>query len=207
MKKIMKKNQLIVTTLAIMIAVAGYLTFSNDIKENISDEKKNDESVVAVDSEVDTTSEDIWAEDDISVEGEDDTSDVDSVPGEAVLTQSSNIIASAKNEKATTRAQNEAMLQEIIDNANLTETEKKDAVNKLVSIASNSELETAAETLLQAKGFSNVMVSITDGSVDVVVEDEEITETEVAQIADVIKRKTGISNDKIVITPVTSTQE
>ena len=198
MKKIMKKNQLIVTTLAIMIAVAGYLTFSKDIKEA---ENTSGENVVAENSD-DINSEEIWDESDITVQKEDESSDVDSVPGEAVLTQSSAIIVSAKNEKAQTRAQNEAMLQEIIDNENVAEEEKQAAVSKMVEIASNSELETATESLLQAKGFTNVMVSITENSVDIVVEAEELDEVQLAQIADIVIRKTGVSNDNIVITPV-----
>lgn len=196
MKKIMKKNQLIVTTLAIMIAVAGYLTFSKDI-DKVKNTSGDD---LAVNNEVD--SEDIWDESDITVQKEDESSDVDSAPGEAVLTQSSTIIVSAKNEKAKTRAQNEAMLQEIIESDNIADEEKQQAVTKMVEIASYSELETATETLLQAKGFANVMVSITENSVDVVVETEELDEVQLAQIADIIIRKTGVSNDNIVITPV-----
>lgn len=204
MKRIMKKNQIIVTTLAIMIAVAGYLTFAKDINKNTKEASTDNEQLVSTDGETETSSDDIWSEEDIIVQGEDETSDVDenSVPGEAVLTQSSTVIAAAKNDKAQVRAQNEAMLQQIIDNANLTEAERTEAINKMVAIATNSEMETAAETLLQAKGFSNVMVSITEGSADVVVEVEDITEAEVAQISDIINRKTGITYDKIVITPV-----
>ena len=36
MKKIFKKNQIIITALALMIAVAGYLSFTND---SIKDKK------------------------------------------------------------------------------------------------------------------------------------------------------------------------
>lgn len=204
MKRIVKKNQIIVTTLAIMIAVAGYLTFAKDINKNTKETSTDNEQLVSTAGETETSSDEIWSEDDIIVQGEDESSDVgeNSVPGEAVLTQSSTVIAAAKNDKAQIRAQNEAMLQQIIDNANLTEAERTEAINKMVAIATNSEMETAAETLLQAKGFSNVMVSITEGSADVVVEVEDITEAEVAQISDIINRKTGITYDKIVITPV-----
>lgn len=208
MKRIMKKNQIIVTTLAIMIAVAGYLTFAKDIDRKAKETSTDKDKVLNVDENSGISSDEIWSEDDIMVQGEDETSDVDenSVPGEAVLTQSSNVIASGKNDKAQTRAQNEAMLQEIIDNANLTEAERSEAVNKMVDIAENSEMETAAETLLQAKGFSNVMVSIIGDSADVVVESDELTEAQVAQISDIINRKTGITYDKIVITPVSDSE-
>lgn len=209
MKRIMKKNQIIVTTLAIMIAVAGYLTFAKDINLKVKETSAENDEVLNVDEEVEANSDDVWTEDDIMVQAEDETSDVDdsTVPGEAVLTQSSTVIAAAKNDKAQTRAQNEAMLQQIIDNANLTEAEKSEAVSKMVAIAANSEMETATETLLQAKGFSNVMVSITENSADVVVDAADLTEAQVAQISDIINRKTGITYDKIVITPVKNSDE
>lgn len=209
MKRIMKKNQIIVTTLAIMIAVAGYLTFAKDINLKVKETSAENEEILNVDEEIETNSDEIWTEDDIMVQAEDESSDVDenSVPGEAVLTQSSTVIAAAKNDKAQTRAQNEAMLQQIIDNANLSDAEKSEAVSKMVAMATNSEMETATETLLQAKGFSNVMVSITENSADVVVDAADLTEAQVAQISDIINRKTGITYDNIVITPVKNSDE
>ena len=211
MKKIMKKNQLIVTTLAIMIAVAGYLTFSSDIKNKHSGNAETaDSSTVGTDVEIQDPGTDVvWNEEDIDVLGEDESSDIgeNGTPGEAVLTESSAVIASAKISKGQVRAQTEESLNAIINNANLNEAEKQAAVDKLVEIAGNSEMEVAAETLLQAKGFSNVMVSITDGSVDVVVYADDLNDTQLAQIADIVKRKTGVTNDKIVITPVGASQD
>ncbi len=205
MKKIMKKNQLIVTTLAIMIAVAGYLTFSGDLKSKRESAESADGTsadVQAAASETDETL--VWSEDDIDVLGEDESSDIgeNGTPGEAVLTESTSVLASAKISREQVRSQTEESLNAIINNANVSETEKQTAVNKLVEIAGNSEMEIAAETLLQAKGFSNVMVSITEGSVDVMVYAEDLNDTQLAQIADIVKRKTGVTNDKIVITPV-----
>lgn len=205
MKKIMKKNQLIVTTLAIMIAVAGYLTFSGDLKSKRESAERADSTgadVQAAASETDETL--VWSEDDIDVLGEDESSDIgeNGTPGEAVLTESTSVLASAKISREQVRSQTEESLNAIINNANVSETEKQTAVNKLVEIAGNSEMEIAAETLLQAKGFSNVMVSITEGSVDVMVYAEDLNDTQLAQIADIVKRKTGVTNDKIVITPV-----
>ncbi len=205
MKKIMKKNQLIVTTLAIMIAVAGYLTFSGDLKskrESAENADSTSTDVQAASSETDETL--VWSEDDIDVLGEDESSDIgeNGTPGEAVLTESTSVLASAKISREQVRSQTEESLNAIINNANVSETEKQTAVNKLVEIAGNSEMEIAAETLLQAKGFSNVMVSITEGSVDVMVYAEDLSDTQLAQIADIVKRKTGVTNDKIVITPV-----
>ena len=57
--------------------------------------------------------------------------------------------------------------------------------------------------LLEAKGFSNVVVSITDDSADVVLDmGKDATDAKRAQVEDIVKRKTNIAADKIVITPI-----
>ena len=73
------------------------------------------------------------------------------------------------------------------------------AVAKLSQITDNSEKEIAAELLLEAKGFEDVVVSMLDGNVDVVVNKTTLTDYEKAQIEDVVKRKTGVTTDKITI--------
>jgi len=65
-----------------------------------------------------------------------------------------------------------------------------------------SEKETATENLLAAKGFSEAVVTILSDSVDVVVNADDLTESQIAQIEDIVKRKTECSADKIVISPV-----
>ena len=56
--------------------------------------------------------------------------------------------------------------------------------------------------LLEAKGFTDVVVSITDESCDVVLNMGEVTDAKRAQVEDIVKRKTNVAADKIVITPI-----
>ena len=72
----------------------------------------------------------------------------------------------------------------------------------MLEIQQRIERETAAEAMIEAKGFKEVYVRIDDDTVDVVVDRAELTDTEVAQIEDIVKRKTGYSNDKIRISPL-----
>jgi putative stage III sporulation protein AH len=58
--------------------------------------------------------------------------------------------------------------------------------------------------MLEAKGFNNVIVSILNDKVDVVVERESLTETEIAQIEDIVTRKTDVPVTNLTITPVES---
>ncbi len=52
----------------------------------------------------------------------------------------------------------------------------------------------------QGEGFVDPVVSITDGKADVVVNAASLTDQERAQIEDIVKRKTDIGADGIVIT-------
>ena len=72
----------------------------------------------------------------------------------------------------------------------------------MVELTDVAERENAAEILLEAKGFSDVVVSITDDGADVVLNMGEVTDAKRAQIEDIMKRKTGVSAENIVITPI-----
>ena len=77
-------------------------------------------------------------------------------------------------------------------------------MNRMADIA---EKEAAAELLLESKGFTDAVVSITDGSVDVVISQMNVTDAQRAQIEDIVKRKTEISGENIVITTMASQDE
>ena len=97
-------------------------------------------------------------------------------------------------------------MQAIIDNTNLSEEEKQDAIAQMVRMTELAEQEMAIETLLSSKGFSEAVVSLTNDSVDVVVDAAELTDANRAQIEDIVTRKTSISPENIVITPIHSEQ-
>ena len=72
----------------------------------------------------------------------------------------------------------------------------------MVQMTEISEKETAAESLLAAKGFSDAVVSITDEQADVIVGASELSDANRAQIEDIVTRKTGVAAQNIVINPV-----
>lgn len=213
MKRIFKKNQIIITTLAIMIAVAGYLNYSGRILEDKADTVSSEDSTVLLKEEglTDSTYSDTYT-DIVSLDG-DGTQEVSSAQnqtatvGEAVLASASagdDILAAAKLNREQVRAKSKETLLEIINNANIAEEQKQNAVTTMNEMALIAEKEAAAELLLEAKGFSGCIVSVTDGSVDVVVNEAELSDAQRAQIEDIVKRKTEVSGENIVITPKTS---
>lgn len=201
MKKIMKKNQVIITSLAILIAVAGYLNFA-DVDLGFQDKETSTDSSSILDQvEYDLTDETALLDENGANGGEEGPLD-SGTPGEAVLTGASDFAAQAKLSREQIRSQNKAELNEIIGNADISEEKKQEAINTMVSMTELAEKEAAAELLLEAKGFSNVIVNLTGETADVVVPEADLEDARRAQIEDIVKRKTGIAAENIVITPL-----
>ena len=255
MKNIFKKNQMIITALAIMIAVAGYLNYSGSRLDSAKVTTDADASAEEdAEAAADISAEDIYAETgleelqfadgdivsldqdaedlaaadaeasaetegtetaDAAADGTEtadasgtETAEVDEneEPGEAVLANSStagvSIAAEAKLTREQLRSKNKEALLEVINNTNISDAQKQEAIDSMVELTDIAEREAAAEILLEAKGFEDVVVSITDDQADVVVNMTDVDEAGRAQIEDIVKRKTGISGENIIITPV-----
>lgn len=229
MKKIFRKNQIIITALALMIAVAGYVSYTqtNSVEEEalktssdaVADtyEISDEDSIAEVFTDTEDNTEAASAEaasaeatDQNTDENADETAqETDSQnPGETVLTsadaQSVDFAAEVKLNREQIRSKNKETLLEIINNTSITEAQKQDAIDSMIAMTDVAERENAAEILLEAKGFTDVVVSITDESADVVLNMGDVTDAKRAQVEDIMKRKTGISAENIVITPISS---
>lgn len=250
MKNLIKKNQLMITALAIMIAIAGYLQFAGTgLEEEIvqTDDSNVDvgnaspvdsggiitENYTADDGLMDLSDEDLMAgmtdiesldsdageivdnylDTDMEIldtsgtaegEMENNTPEEGEIPGEAVFTSTPGvtILSDAKLLKEQTRAKNKETLLEIINSAGLTDEQKQEAVDSMVTMTAIAEKEAAAEILLEAKGFRDVVVSINGDAVDVVVNAAALDDIMRAQIEDIVKRKTEIPAENIIISTV-----
>ena len=208
MKKIFRKNQVIITSLAILIAVAGYLNFA-DVDFGIGDkEASTDNSSILDQVEYDLSDETAVADENAETAAETaEVPDGSSTPGEAVLTGASDFAAQAKLSREQVRSQSKADLQEILNNTEVGDEQKQEAVNTMVQMTEISEKEAAAEMLLEAKGFENAIVNLTGETADVVVPEAELEDAQRAQIEDIVKRKTGIAAENIVITPLKESED
>ena len=205
MKNMLKKNQIVLTVLAVMIAVAGYLTYTGANKDLLNagtDNVMNENTGL-----MDISDEDILAENKALQDanaGDPATDETNGQPGEAVLTGSSNtsvidFMAEIQLNREQVRTKNKETLLEIINNTNISDEQKQTAIDNMVKMTEYAEKENATETLLSTKGFENTVVSINDNSVDVVIGMTEITDAQRAQIEDIVKRKTEVPAEYIVI--------
>ncbi len=218
MKKLFRRNQIIITTLAVMIAAAGYLNYAGKKEMEASGDDVIFEAGLLEISDEDLLSENQAASYDLqeeaTIEEAEQLAEIDSWdyegeeagldnPGEAVLTSGmsvSDYIASVQLNREQIRAKNKETLNNIINNTNIDEAAKQEAIQSMIAMTAVAEKENAAETLLQAKGFTDPVVSLTDGKVDVVINAATITDPQRAQIEDIVKRKVGVAAEDIIIT-------
>ena len=125
------------------------------------------------------------------------------VPGEAILVESDAIVpeyfAEAKVERENARAKSQDMLYDLMAKDDTPEEERAEAAQKILELQKRIENEAAAEAMIKAKGFDEAYVRIYDECVDVIVDRQEITQQEAAQIQDILTRITGMGADKIRI--------
>ena len=216
---VIKKNQVIITALVVMIAAAGYLNYIDSESSEVSEVMLNDESdtngivgddyvqMEGLNDEVSIASENV---DSLNTAQADDNSEIsagedENEAGEAVFVNTSNdssYFVQAKLDREQARAKQKDILTEMINNNSVEQDKKAQCADEMLKIQQKIEKETAAEAMIEAKGFSEVYVRIDDERVDVVVNKETLSKQELAQIEDIVKRKTGFSADKIRISPV-----
>ncbi len=225
---IFKKNQVVITALVVMIAAAGYLNYMDQggietadvmlvdgdsvagvLPEDTAEVMQQDENI-EIAQVTETTTADSASVEDEGLESADaadsDTASVSSDDaGTAVFVSAgdeSSYFIQAKLEREQSRAKQKDLLNEMINNDKLDSQKKSEAADQMIEIQKRIEKETAAEAMIEAKGFNEVYVRIDDETVDVVVDKTQLTDTEIAQIEDIVKRKTGVEADRIRISPL-----
>ncbi len=212
MKNIFKKNQVIIAALTVLLGVAGYINFSgkniNLGKKSNDTKKESTEEVFAENGSENQMEEENGevtlydVEEEENIELNSDEEDI----GEAVLT-SANVTSNLVNirlNREQARSKSKEYFLEIINGDSMEEAVVQEATSAYVKLAQDMEKEADAETLLMAKGFDDAIVSISDNSVDVVVSNTDLTDSQRAQIEDIVVRKTGCSVEQIVITSMTN---
>lgn len=227
-----RRNQIIVTVLVFMIAIAAFLQFKDpgeivvapQIVEGAGAMKE-----VAV-TEIDPSDVDFFEQFTVDENGAIETlapdtpDEEEAVPseetennvktGDVVITkQNPNNLVESKGDKnisvsyfveekmlrEQTRAAQIEQLTEYVANESLDADTKAKAAESLLALNDRIEKENAAEALLRAKGFKDVFVRIDEKSVDVVINRTDLSDEEIAQIEEIVHRKTGYSVGQIKI--------
>lgn len=216
MRRVSGKNRLAIIALAVMIGVAGYMSFADAGKDKKT--KKNSKEQVEVISydevagsdskNVADGSENIAADEaqdtDEGLSEDMELNGPEEEIGDAVLTSASakavtNNMASVKLTREQNRSKSRETLMDIIGDEALSDEAKKEAADTYVRLNDTIEMETDIETVLAAKGYTDVVVTIGDESVDVTLGAAELDDAERAQIEDIVTRKTGYNISNVAI--------
>ena len=111
------------------------------------------------------------------------------------------VFAAFKEERETTRMQELKYIESVVESAETDDQTKADAQAQKLTLAANMENELLTEGLIQTGLGMEAVVTISNEAVNVVVHKEELSETEVTQIADIIKTHTQAEAESIKIMP------
>lgn len=115
------------------------------------------------------------------------------------LMASSAYFIEGRLERDKKRSEMVTNLDEIINNENASEEVRLEALNVRLNTVTNTDKEVFLENMIMAKGFEDAIVYLGDQSINIVVNSGDLTEKDVAQIVDIVRRETSIPMDNIII--------
>lgn len=214
--KILKRNQLIVLVVSLMLITAGYLNFTTN-QENVKtstiaertdttigdaefvstvphNENKVEESAI-VENYENAISNEMSNEQENLVE----TNATEQKQEESKKSENDYYFITSKLDRNTMYSETLETYQEMYNNANATAEQKQEALKKINNINNTKNAIMIAENLIIAKGFKNVVIFANEGSISVVIQADELKPEEVAQIQNIVSRELNVSAERIHI--------
>ena len=179
---VLKKKEVIATALVVLIGVAGYLNWSYQDTIQVSDGESYLEDAKKL--------------------GEAEF--VSSPQSEVAETSASPVLdgyfSEAKLSKDNSRSRALEILNETAVNESFDGDVRRQAQDKIVSIAENTEKETIIENLAKAKGYKNISVYIDGESVEIIVKKDNFSSDDAKTIKEIVTSEldTSAKNIKII---------
>ncbi|MBC7766119.1 MAG: SpoIIIAH-like family protein [Hyphomonadaceae bacterium] len=186
---VVKRKQIVVVSMVLMIVIAGYLNwqYNNGMKDGAdyaqtADNAKNYGEATLVNKQVQPTA-----------------APAPSTKPQEVRTP---YFSDAQKSKEKSRAESVAMLESVINNPNADAEGKQKAQSQMMQLAKNNDTEMVIQNLIKAKGLKDASVLLNDGRANVVVLCDKLSPQQAAQIQEIVIAQAKISTDKIKIIEV-----
>lgn len=88
-------------------------------------------------------------------------------------------------------------LNEMINNPSTSEESRKEASSMKLQIVKDQETELKIEQLLSTKGFENALVYISNGNVNVVVDEKNLEKSDAAKVFDLVAEQANVKYENI----------
>lgn len=201
MKTILKKNQIIISVIAIMLIAAGYMNYTANTKETLQAAALADTEKYADLGDATLVSADVVENNEENIE-----SDILTALTENTTSTSSSVETSDNEYYAESRLEREKMYsqmlesyQKILSNTQISDTQKEIAQNEIVKINTTKNAIMITENLIKNKGFEDIVIFVNGDSISIVVKAKELSQEQIAQIQNIVSRELNGDIDNIHI--------
>ncbi len=210
--KILKRNQIVVAVIALMLVTAGYLNFANQNKESnlIPTSSAADSELMAGIGDAQLVSANEATENkqtqNETVENTENVATTNKTKEDTASNITQNTSAQEDSYFAQSRLDRDKMYSQMLDNYqkiletnNLSSEEKKTAQEEIKRINNEKNAIMIAENLIKTKGFQDIVIFVNNGNVTGVVQKDKLDEKDIAQIQNIITRELNAKTNKINI--------
>jgi len=115
---------------------------------------------------------------------------------------SASFFSTCREDRTNTRNESIEYYNEILNNEASSQEAKQNAETQINAFVEAMSIEVTMEGLIKAKGFSEALVNYSSTYINVILQSAELTESEVAQIVEIIQSQVDRDIDYIKIIPV-----
>ncbi len=203
MKNLLKRNQVIIYVIAIMVMAAGYLNYSvnpdnKSVQTSMKLETKDDTQLADIGDATLVSSNDIVTENSEKLDNENTIAETEDNKSEIQETNTNTNIekddyfTKSKLERDSMYSQMIETYEKILNSNNTSETQKQSVTEEITKINNIKNSIMICENLLNTKGFDNSVIFVNGDSVSVIVGSEELKQEQVAQIQNIVSRELNV---------------
>lgn len=206
-KKGLKKNEVVIYAIALMLVTAGYFNYTANLENNsietFSEESKN-EVISDTDNQIIENiakTNNLEDENNIDKEDDDEIGDAKLVDSKSIVDNTSDYFVSTKLQRDTNYADTLSTYTKIIEDSSISDTQKSIAMKEITKINETKNAIAVCENLLSTKGFEHYVILVNNESINIVVKvDGGLTKQKVAQIQNIVSREFNSKLENIHIT-------
>lgn len=219
MKGLIKKNQVIIYVIALMLVTAGYLNYTTNTAEQVSAETAmemeakddmqiadiGDATLVSSNDVVENVTDNANVTENTTVSENTIKEEINNVEENNTTTQTNATVTNdeyftkSKLERDTMYSQMIESYENVLNSSNALETQKQSATEEIKKINDTKNSIMICENLISTKGFTNNIIFINGDSISVIIGTEELKQEEVAQIQNIISRELNAEIENIHI--------
>ena len=199
MLKIIKKNQLTILVISLMLVTAGYLNYNENLQASTEIADIGDATLVSSNLSNSTINQ-------TESENNNENEVASSVSTTEASIQTNSEVSSVQEYFSSSRLERDTMYsqmlesyQKILDSTTTSEKQKSAAQEEIDKINKTKNAIMISENLIKTKGFDDVIIFQNDDSISVVINKSELNKEDIAQVQSIIAREMGADIDDIHI--------